>query len=209
MAEESELQDTDWGNGDEATRARLGQRMAAVAKERMELAAATIRTLAECFDGALAVAITSPERAAEFRRARRQVTHAEIYAPAQSAERVLAAATALPDLDEETRARLDALQAEYLAVYDTMSERMVVLSTMSADGVNDSIDWADYSKRMQEYERIDFDRKERTEKAIGELRRVLGSARAARIPGLGPDAESGPGDRSGGRWNGGGLFDDE
>jgi len=62
---------------------------------------------------------------------------------------------------------------------------------------------------MQEYERIDFDRKERTEKAIGELRRVLGSARAARIPGLGPDAESGPGDRSGGRWNGGGLFDDE
>lgn len=209
MAEESELQDTDWGTVDEATRTRLGQRMAAVAKERMELAAATIRTLAECFDGALAVAITSPERAAEFRRARRQVTHAEIYAPAQSAERVLAAAIALPDLDEETRARLDALQAEYLAVYDTMSERMVVLSTMSADGVNDSIDWADYSKRMQEYERIDFDRKERTEKAIGELRRVLGSERAARIPGLRTDAPRSPGDPVGRSWDAGGLFDDE
>ena len=209
MAEESELQDTDWGMVDEATRTRLGQRMAVVAKERVELSAATVRTLAECFDGALAVAITSPERAAEFRRARRQVTHAEIYVLAQSAERQLAAAAALPDLDEETRARLEALQAEYLAVYDTMSERMVALSTMNSDGAGAPIDWTEYSKRMQEYERIDFDRKERTEKALSELRRLLGSARAARIPGLGSDTPRSPGDRSGGNWNGGGLFDDE
>ena len=86
---------------------------------------------------------------------------------------------------------------------------MVVLSTMSADGVNDSIDWADYSKRMQEYERIDFDRKERTEKAIGELRRVLGTERAARIPGLRTDAPRSPGDPVGRSWDAGGLFDDE
>jgi hypothetical protein len=60
---------------------------------------------------------------------------------------------------------------------------MVELASVQYD-YSDPTGFDAYAKRLQECERLDFDRGERTSKALGELRRLLGADRAARVPGL-------------------------
>ena len=179
---QTELQHVYWAAPD-ATTARAMEELGAIARESAELRRKLASRLSAQFTAALEAAITDEARRAEFRRIERQLAHPEVYDLARSAERQLDAALALGGLDEDLRARIDALRAEYIAVYDTLSARMVELASVQYD-YSDPTGFDAYAKRLQECERLDFDRGERTSKALGELRRLLGADRAARVPGL-------------------------
>ena len=159
------------------------EELGTIVRESTELRRTLASRLSAQFTAAIEAAITDEARRAEFRRIERQLAHPEVYDLARSAERQLDAALALGGLDEDLRARIDALRAEYIAVYDTLSARMVELASVQYD-YSDPTGFDAYAKRLQECERLDFDRGERTSKALGELRRLLGADRAARVPGL-------------------------
>jgi hypothetical protein len=55
---------------------------------------------------------------------------------------------------------------------------------MPMTGAMDEAGWAEYQKRAEAIEKARFNRKERTEKALSELRRVLGAENAVLVPGL-------------------------
>jgi hypothetical protein len=108
----------------------------------------------------------------------------DIYKRTETAQPQLDAAARLPALSEDQRARIAALSAEYEAVYDKLSGEMAQPSGMPMTGAMDEAGWAEYQKRAEAIEKARFNRKERTEKALSELRRVLGAENAALVPGL-------------------------
>jgi hypothetical protein len=108
----------------------------------------------------------------------------DIYKRTETAQPQLDAAARLPALSEDQRARIAALSAEYEAVYDKLSSEMAQPSGMPMTGAMDEAGWAEYQKRAEAIEKARFNRKERTEKALSELRRVLGAENAVLVPGL-------------------------
>ena len=108
----------------------------------------------------------------------------DIYKRTETAQPQLDAAARLPALSEDQRARIAALSAEYEAVYDKLSGEMAQPSGMPMTGAMDEAGWAEYQKRAEAIEKARFNRKERTEKALAELRRLLGAENAALVPGL-------------------------
>lgn len=100
-----------------------------------------------------------------------------------SAERQLDEAASIDDLSDDERARIDAMRAEYLAVFDGLTSRMIDAArkwdekALADEAVSEDT-------LLEEIERLRLDRKERTDKVRGELRRLLGPERAARVRGL-------------------------
>lgn len=141
------------------------------------------------FDAACVAYETDVETIASMKRARLRSTYPDIYRSADSAERQLADATRLPGLSDDQRVRIDALRAEYDAVYAKLCGEMAELSGTTNPGFQVDMDWESYAKKMAQVERIRFVRKERTDKALAELRRVLGPDRAVEVRGLVKDAD--------------------
>ena len=71
-------------------------------------------------------------------------------------------------------------------MYDKLSGEMAQPSGMPMTGAMDEAGWAEYQKRAEAIEKARFNRKERTEKALSELRRLLGAEHATLVPGLVP-----------------------
>ena len=142
--------------------------------------------LVKAFDASCAAAIPDGERRAAFERARLRAMHPDLFLPADSAERQLDGALALAGvdggIDEDLRARIEALRAEYLALFDQMTKGMAQAGSEAVIG--EDADWSLYRAKMEEVERFRFDRRERTMRVLGELRRLLGAERVARVPGL-------------------------
>ena len=124
------------------------------------------------------------ETVSAVRRELLRGAYPDIYKRTETAQPQLDAAARLPALSEDQRARIAALSAEYEAVYDKLSSEMAKPSGMPMTGAMDEAGWAEYQKRAEAIEKARFNRKERTEKALAELRRLLGAENAALVPGL-------------------------
>ncbi|MFM1869234.1 MAG: hypothetical protein RL591_2642 [Planctomycetota bacterium] len=124
------------------------------------------------------------ETVSAVRRELLRGAYPDIYKRTETAQPQLDAAARLPSLSEDQRARIAALSAEYEAVYDKLSSEMAQPSGMPMTGAMDETGWAEYQKRVEAVEKARFNRKERTEKVLAELRRVLGAENAALVPGL-------------------------
>jgi hypothetical protein len=124
------------------------------------------------------------ETVSAVRRELLRGAYPDIYKRTETAQPQLDAAARLPALSEDQRARIAALSAEYEAVYDKLSSEMAQPSGMPMTGAMDEAGWAEYQKRAEAIEKARFNRKERTEKALSELRRVLGAENAVLVPGL-------------------------
>ena len=167
---------------DRASARQFTDRYEAMARERAKLLGGVREKLLSTFDEACARAVEDPERRDAFRRARTRAVFPALYSIEQSAEVPLTAALSLRDIDEDLRAKVEALRAEYIAVFDKLSDRMIEIAAKANDRTQD--DWAEYTRQMQLVDGLRFERDERTAKAIGELRRLLGPERASRIPSL-------------------------
>ena len=154
----------------------------ALGRERAALQRTIRDQFGAVYDAACKKAIDDPDRLGAFLRARVRATYPEIYSPDQSAEHVLTAALALRDIDEDLRAKIDALRAEYIVVFDDLSARILAITEKAS--AENSDDWTEYTRQMQAADNLRFRRDERTAKAMGELRRLLGPAGVARVPGL-------------------------
>jgi len=127
--------------------------------------------------------------ARDFRRAVVASAYPEVYKRADNAQVQLDAAQMLSGLSEDQRARVTALAAEYSVVFEKFSDEMVMQADQPMTGVGDEATWAEYQKRAERVEKARFNRNERTEKALAELRRILGVENAALVPGLVKDQE--------------------
>ncbi len=127
--------------------------------------------------------------ARDFRRAVLASAYPEVYKRADNAQVQLEAAQMLSGLSEDQRARITALAAEYSVVFEKFSDEMVMPADQPMTGVADEATWAEYQKRAEKVEKARFNRNERTEKALAELRRILGAENAALVPGLVKDQE--------------------
>jgi hypothetical protein len=124
------------------------------------------------------------ETVSAVRRELLRGAYPDIYKRTETAQPQLDAAARLPALTEDQRAHIAALSAEYEAVYDKLSSEMAQPSSMPMTGAMDEAGWAEYQKRAEAVEKARFNRKERTEKVLAELRRVLGAENTALVPGL-------------------------
>jgi hypothetical protein len=75
-------------------------------------------------------------------------------------------------------------------IYDALCVEMAAGSSNPFPMGASPEDWQEYTKRAAAIEQIRFRRNERTEKTLGELRRILGSELAASVPGLVIDPEA-------------------
>jgi hypothetical protein len=145
---------------------------------------AFIAEIATTLDAAFAAHAGDPSVAADLRRARLRGTYPGIYRSSDSALPQLGAAERMPGLNEDERARVDALTAEYTAVYEKLSAEMVMPAGFGIRDAGGEEQWREWQLRSEAIEKARFARKERTEKALGELRRILGPERSLEIPGL-------------------------
>ena len=147
-------------------------------------------SISALFNAAVDANVADPATNAALKRACVRSMHPEIYRVKDSAERQLAASTRLAGLSEDQLARLDALRAEYEVIYDALCVEMAAGSGNPFPLGASPEDWQEYTKRAAAIEQIRFRRNERTEKTLGELRRILGSELAASVPGLVIDPEA-------------------
>ncbi len=147
-------------------------------------------SISALFNAAVDANVADPATNAALKRACVRSMHPEIYRVKDSAERQLAASTQLAGLSEDQLARLDALRAEYEVIYDALCVEMAAGSSNPFPLGATGEDWQEYTKRAAAIEQIRFRRNERTEKTLGELRRILGSELAASVPGLVIDPEA-------------------
>jgi hypothetical protein len=118
----------------------------------------------------------------QIKRARLALAWPEVYASVDSAIFQLDSALALEGLADAQRDRLEALMAEYEAVYHALSEKIA-----SGAGEFDSYDpeaWRAMQERLEARQRLRFQRDEHTEKARADMRRILGDELASRVRGL-------------------------
>ncbi|MFM2164390.1 MAG: hypothetical protein RL325_827 [Planctomycetota bacterium] len=162
--------------------AERAARSESIAKEHFALVDGVKDRVWSRFAESTGRAIASPERRAAFARALQRETYPAFFAAAESAEPQLDRAASIADLDDDLRARIDALRAEYLAVFEELSGRMIALARTAQFGPTGGSD--EYGRRMADVERIGLDRRERTARTLAELRRLLGDERARRVPGL-------------------------
>lgn len=128
-----------------------------------------------------------------FRRALLSSAYPDVYKRSDSAQSQLDVAQRLPGLTDDQRARIMALEAEYAAVYEKLSGEMIMPPSLAMTGAADEATWAEFQKRAEAVEKARFNRKERTEKVLAELRRVLGPDVAATVPGLVKDDDTASG----------------
>jgi hypothetical protein len=147
-------------------------------------AAAFARRYNDLCDAAAAKASDRAEVAAAIKRARLSLARPDVYKTADCATRQLDAAIALDGVSDDQRARLEALKAEYDAVYELLSEK---IAGGGAVDPNDGEAWRAMQERIEAEQKLFFQRNERTEKARSEARRILGDELAARVRGLVPD----------------------
>lgn len=151
-------------------------------------AAAFARRYNELCDAAAAKASDRAEVAASIKRARLALARPDVYKASDCATRQLDAALALDGVSDDQRARLEALKAEYDAVYEMLSEK---IASESAVDPNDGEAWREMQARAEAEQKLFFQRNERTEKARSEARRILGDELASRVRGLVPDEADG------------------
>jgi hypothetical protein len=151
-------------------------------------AAAFARRYNELCDAAAAKASDRTEVAAAIKRARLALARPDVYKASDSATRQLDAALALDGVSDDQRARLEALKAEYDAVYEMLSEK---IAGESAVDPHDGEAWREMQARADAEQKLFFERNERTEKARSEARRILGDELASRVRGLVPDEADG------------------
>jgi hypothetical protein len=149
--------------------------------------AALGKRIAEVYDAACVAAISDADLARAAQRARMRAMNPEIFRVSSSAERQLAAAKRLPGLDDDKRAKLEALAAEYDALYLKLSEQMIVPAIDAFPGDGSQEAWQEFARKQAEAQKIGFQRKQLTDKTLLRLRRMLGAELAARVPGLLPD----------------------
>ena len=122
-----------------------------------------------------------------LRSATRQIRHPDLHRPSESASAQLAQALELAGVDEAQLARLDALRAEYDSVFESLTQRMIEadeqIAAIAPERFEETI------ALRESLEKLRFQRNERTEKARGEARRILGDALASRIRGLVPNED--------------------
>jgi len=117
----------------------------------------------------------------EYNRA----AYPDIFRDRSSAEEVLAAARALPDLTGRQRERIDELTYEYRSDYFDLSERMVGLRRKrDFDPMGFQMPSREDIEGEIELQRLHFDREELTARARTHLRLVLTEAQAGLIPAL-------------------------
>ena len=189
---ESQLQLKSASNHDVASVKEYTKQYEAVAKERSALQRSVREQLGTVYDAACRKAVQDPDRLDALLRARTRATFPGIYSAQESAESVLTKSLAIRDLDEGLRAQVEALRAEYIAVFDNLCEQIVALQQKASELGDDN--WTEYTRQMEAVDNLRFQRSERTAKALSELRRLLGAERVARVPGLAekdePDEES-------------------
>ena len=145
-------------------------------------------------NGVLDVAIASMPEATRERAAseRRKLAHPNVFRDSRNAKPLLHAALALENVDAARRGQLEALLAEYEMLYDESCEQLMQFSPTTIKGNMEAKDWEEYQTRAMEFERVKFERGERSAKAIVALRRILGATDSVRVAGLaGYDSGSG------------------
>jgi len=125
--------------------------------------------------------------AAKLRLAARQLAYPELHRPADSASELLARALAVKGASDDQTARLEALKAEYDAVFESLTVRMIAERERASDAGDAG--WQEEMRRSEAVEKIRFQRDERTAKARSEARRILGDALASTVRGLVPDED--------------------
>ena len=148
-------------------------------------AAVFMRRYSELCDSAAAKTSERPEVVAAIKRARLAVARPDVYNAADCATQQLESALKLDGVGDEQRARLEALKAEYDAVYEMLSEK--IAGGAAESDPNDGEAWRAMQERVEAEQKLLFQRNERTEKARSEARRILGDELAARVRGLVPD----------------------
>lgn len=125
--------------------------------------------------------------AAKLRLAARQLAYPELHRPADSASELLTRALAAKGASDDQTARLEALKAEYDAVFESLTVRMI--EERERASATDDAGWQEEMRRSEAIEKIRFQRDERTAKARSEARRILGDALASTVRGLVPDED--------------------
>ncbi len=125
--------------------------------------------------------------AAKLRLAARQLAYPELHRPADSASELLARALAVKGASDDQTARLEALKAEYDAVFESLTVRMIAERERASE--TGDAGWQEEMRRSEAIEKIRFQRDERTAKARSEARRILGDALASTVRGLVPDED--------------------
>lgn len=169
------------------TRDRIGaksfnERLEALGKERAGLIEGMRSEVVAAFEKACDKVIVDPERREDFRRARKRAVYPGLYSSELYAGPQLADALRLTGLDEDLRADVDALRAEYIAVYDKLCDSMLE-TEQNANTFYES-NFEEYSRLIDSIDAIRFTRDERTLKVRSDLKRLLGPERARRVPGL-------------------------
>jgi hypothetical protein len=109
---------------------------------------------------------TLNEAAAKLRLAERQLAHPELYRPAEIASELVARARAVKGASDDQTARLEARTAEYDAVFESLTVRMIAERERATD--TGHTDWREEMRRSEAVEKIRFQRDERTAKAHSE-----------------------------------------
>lgn len=144
--------------------------------------AARVRT---AFSAALA-GVDEPT-AATLRSTERALAYPAFHRPADRASDLLARALLAKGATDDQLARLEALKAEYDAVFDALTDRMIA-ETERVAALGDQ-DFQQVMRQREGIEKLRFERDERTTKARSEARRILGDALASTVRGLVPDED--------------------
>lgn len=144
--------------------------------------AARVRT---AFSAALA-GVDEPT-AATLRSTERALAYPTFHRPADRASDLLARALLAKGATDDQLARLEALKAEYDAVFDALTDRMIA-ETERVAALGDQ-DFQQVMRQREGIEKLRFERDERTTKARSEARRILGDALASTVRGLVPDED--------------------
>jgi hypothetical protein len=123
-----------------------------------------------------------------------------IFNDPRSALPFLDRAAALPDLTADQRTRLDAVRAEYERDYFDACRRMVIRGDTAtpATEADTMAAYREYAARANERSKVQFDRDERSARAVSQVRRVLTDEQITQIPGLGEYEKNLKGQSNGG-----------
>ncbi len=173
---------------------------ARLVQEASKLNADLGKRVGTIFDAACVAAVSDPDMLSAAKRARMRSMYPSIYRVSDSAERQLNSAARFTELTDDQRGQIEALRAEYNAVYEKLSEQMVMpdFDAFPGDGSADA--FQAYAKRQAEVETFRFQRKELTEKSLNQLRRTLGPTLSAKVVGLVPDEDEEPAELNQSNW---------
>jgi hypothetical protein len=165
--------------------AELAQRSMQAWMRTAQLAREDVARVRTAFSAALAGVDEST--AATLRSTERALAYPAFHRPADRASDLLARALLAKGATDDQLARLEALKAEYDAVFDALTDRMIA-ETERVAALGDQ-DFQRMMRQREGIEKLRFERDERTTKARSEARRILGDALASTVRGLVPDED--------------------